>query len=87
MPKQREDLRGRRFGKLVVEKDAADNGTNREVWVICDCGNRKVIQVGSLKHRNTKSCGYLSQGSRERNWQRRMRSLNFGGFPVKKSNG
>lgn len=63
MPKkQRRDLTGERFGRLVVirpEEDHIDpSGRKRHMWLCrCDCGNTKVINGESLMCGYTKSCG------------------------------
>lgn len=55
---RREDLTGKRFGRLtVLEHDYVDyNGIS--FWrCICDCGNETVVRSTSLKNGMTKSCG------------------------------
>jgi hypothetical protein len=47
---------GRRFGKLVVEKQAASDG-GRQWWCICDCGNRCVARGISMRNGHKQSCG------------------------------
>lgn len=53
------DIRGLRFGKLIVlEFDKVVN-TNA-LWIcLCDCGVKKSIHATSLKSGSTKSCGCL----------------------------
>lgn len=58
LKKPRNDLSGKRFGKLLVIKY---NG-NRKYECLCDCGNRIVIAEYSLTTGNTKSCGCSSIG-------------------------
>ena len=51
-----EDLKGKRFGKLVV-LDRVDSK-----WkCICDCGNITFANASNLKSGNTKSCGCLTK--------------------------
>lgn len=56
----RNDLTGRRFGRLTVlylDRHVAYDDT---YWVCeCDCGNIKTIRQSSLLHGNTKSCGCM----------------------------
>lgn len=59
--KVREDLSGRRYGSLIVIKQAEDGtvaGKNVPKWLCkCDCGNFKEILGDSLKRGKTISCG------------------------------
>lgn len=50
------DLRGKRFGRLLVlHLDLTRGGRN---WVCrCDCGRTTVVHTGALRKGNTKSCG------------------------------
>jgi len=54
-----EDLKGRRFGRLVVlSLDPQKTPAGRTKWFVkCDCGNEKSIQAMSLKNGDTTSCG------------------------------
>lgn len=55
------DISGRRFGKLVVDALATNNG--RAYWLCkCDCGNTKIINGSTLRRGITKSCGCISHG-------------------------
>lgn len=69
--KQYEDLTGRKFGKLTVEKHLGrvSIGTGNQysqAWeCVCDCGNRCVVNSRDLKRANTKSCGCI-QGEKLR---------------------
>ena len=57
------DLTNQRFGRLVVLK-RVDNRNKKVCWLCqCDCGNQVVVDAGSLKSGNTKSCGCLRQES------------------------
>ena len=63
-PRQRLDLTGQRFGRLVVIERAEDiispNGARIPTWKCqCDCGNTKVIRQPMLRCGNTKSCGCI----------------------------
>ena len=62
MGKKIEDLTGRRFGKLVVIRQAPDfvnkGGIKRTQWLCrCDCGNEKALLSSRLKSGNDTSCG------------------------------
>lgn len=53
------DLKGQRFGKLVVVRES-DSRNGRAYWVCkCDCGNENTVMSSMLKNANTKSCGCL----------------------------
>lgn len=53
------NLKGQRFGKLVVLEEAPNRG-KRTYWLCqCDCGNIKEIQTDSLRSGRTQSCGCL----------------------------
>lgn len=65
MVKVKEDLTGKRFGKLTVIEQAEDyvrkNGRHDAQWkCLCECGNYKIVRGYSLKLGNTKSCGCLA---------------------------
>lgn len=58
-PKQ--DLIGKRFGKLVVLSLAGKGADNRYRYLCqCDCGNQTIVRNQSLLCKNTKSCGECS---------------------------
>lgn len=57
--KRNEDLVGKKFGKLTVEKVIPcddDRGKSR-AYCKCDCGNYKMVRIGDLKIGSVKSCG------------------------------
>lgn len=56
------DLTGRRFGWLTMVSEApreyTKGGKSKRMWnCLCDCGKTVVVNDGSLKRGNTKSCG------------------------------
>jgi hypothetical protein len=56
----RMDLVGKRFGRLVVIDVADVDLPKRLAWnVVCDCGNKRVVNGRDLITRNTSSCGCL----------------------------
>lgn len=64
------DLRGQRFGKLVVIEKGEDNispqGKRRPQWLCkCDCGNHTLAMDNSLKAGYKKSCGCLLYGDNQ----------------------
>lgn len=61
---KRIDYTGRRFGRLVVIKQAesklSSSGTKKVFWECkCDCGNTCFVAAGHFRGRYTKSCGCL----------------------------
>lgn len=78
MVKVKEDLTGKRFGRLIVLQQVEDyiqpNGTHMAMWECrCDCSNDKIIKVlgQNLKNGDTQSCGcykkeYASKGLKQR---------------------
>ena len=64
MVKVKEDLTGRRFGRLIVIEQAEDyvrpgNGQHQAQWLVqCDCGSEPfVVAQSRLKSKETMSCG------------------------------
>ena len=54
------DETGKRYGRLVVLRDAGRNLRQNVLWECqCDCGNKCVVEGGLLRSGNTKSCGCL----------------------------
>ncbi len=54
------DLRGRRFGRLVVTEPTDQRKYGCIVWrCVCDCGNVTYVSTHQLTHGYTKSCGCL----------------------------
>lgn len=60
------DLRGQRFGRLVVTDKAERSSCGATRWLCkCDCGNIVTAQYSNLKRGATKSCGCLNKENRE----------------------
>lgn len=54
----RQDLTGKRFGKLTV----LEYDTEQKKWrCCCDCGNESLVATGHLNAGNVKSCGCMSK--------------------------
>lgn len=69
------DMRGRRFGKLVVISRTENFGKDVGWLCRCDCGNEKAVSRGNLMNDSTNSCGCIrnTQGALTRNhplWKR-----------------
>lgn len=60
MGRKREDLRGRKFGKLTAIEMVDVPNTHHTFWRWrCDCGNEKVIRTDYVKSGSVKSCGCI----------------------------
>lgn len=56
----KEDLVGKRFGRLEVVRDSGNRKNKSIVWECkCDCGNTALVTTHHLKSGNTTSCGCL----------------------------
>jgi hypothetical protein len=67
------DMRGQRFGRLVVAVEEVTNKRGDAQWgCICDCGGRTVVRGDSLRRGATLSCGCIR---REANRQRALDRL------------
>ena len=66
------NLTGKRFGKLVALEYAYSNKNKNSVWrCICDCGNETFVNSQRLVTGKTKSCGCLkSESTIKRNIER-----------------
>lgn len=54
------DMKGKRFGKLIVLEDSGERVGREIKWkCLCDCGNIVNIAGSSLRDGNTKSCGCI----------------------------
>lgn len=62
------DLKGKRFGKLVVEKRVGTSPDRHALWRCkCDCGKMTTVRSIDLVSGNTKSCGCLGKAYASRN--------------------
>lgn len=64
--KNKKDLTGQRFGRLVVLSDTGKRSNDRHViWECqCDCGNKYFVQSNSLVSGKTQSCGCFQKEHR-----------------------
>ena len=57
---RRIELKGRRFGRLLVKKWKPGSGANHGGWLcVCDCGNTVIEQSTDLVRGKVNSCGCL----------------------------
>lgn len=71
------DLKGRRFGRLLVVSEvirgSRRDGSKPRVRCLCDCTKEKVVDIRSLLRGSTRSCGCLSsQETARRNMKHGM---------------
>lgn len=60
---KRLDLKGERYGRLVVLEYAGKNVHSQTMWRCrCDCGEQVVVGVSTLRSGHTRSCGCLRCG-------------------------
>ena len=69
------DLTGKRFGRLVVV--GIDDRPSRKTYYICkcDCGNMKVIRSDALTAGRTTSCGCRKQEQDQKNLDRQTHGM------------
>lgn len=68
MGRKREDLTGRRYGRLTVisYNEEVSKQKGRAYWNCkCDCGNEVIVYGSHLKSGNTKSCGCYQKERRK----------------------
>jgi hypothetical protein len=64
------DVKGRRFGRLVV-KELGDPVNGRRLWhCVCDCGNEIRTRANNLTSGKVQSCGCLQAQRGEENLRR-----------------
>lgn len=58
MPGKPKDISGMKFGKLTALKAVGKNGKGEYLWeCVCDCGNRRTVNVSNLLLGRSTSCG------------------------------
>jgi len=60
------DIRGKRFGRLVVVEEVEQKNGRRHHRCLCDCGNELITEQGNLTAGHTKSCGCLATDLRRK---------------------
>lgn len=56
------DLTGQRFGRLIAIERVGKDNQRRTLWLCkCDCGNKIVTRIASLRNGTTKSCSCLQK--------------------------
>jgi hypothetical protein len=65
--RHRQDLTGRRFGKLVV-LEISEIAETRQKWLcLCECGNSSLVRGEYLRSGETRSCGCMRRSHGMRN--------------------
>lgn len=62
------DLRGQRFGRLTVIREAENIGVYTAWECRCDCGKTIICKTHALRSGQRKSCGCLQTEARKNNW-------------------
>lgn len=58
----RADLVGKKYGRLLVVKLHGISKQKQTVWECeCECGNKKIVRIGTLISQHTRSCGCLKK--------------------------
>ena len=58
----KKDLKGKRFGRLLVLEDIGRNKHGKIMWnTLCDCGNTKIVLSDLLLNGHVQSCGCLKK--------------------------
>lgn len=62
MPRRREDVIGKRYGRLTIVADAPSRRPHRgkprrRVWCLCDCGVKKDLALDGVSRGTVVSCG------------------------------
>jgi hypothetical protein len=77
------DLRGMRFGRLVVQEEVGRDKHGKVLWkTLCDCGNTKVVSSGLLLKGHTRSCGCLKREQTIKRCTKPMIGKTFGRLKV-----
>lgn len=79
------DIKGERFGRLVVlKKTSKRTKYNKAVWLCrCDCGNTKEVVSSNLKTKTTMSCGCL-QGEVRKELSYKLRKLPVEAYEIER---
>lgn len=78
MPRQVENIIGKRFGKLVVVENLSIKKGNNTIHLCqCDCGKMKKATNNSLQSGHTKSCGCLRKETKTKHNLCRTRLYNI----------
>lgn len=73
-----ENLKGRRFGKLIAMYPTEMKDGNHMYWVCqCDCGNQHEVASNHLKQGNVQSCGCISTSIGEENIRKILQDNNI----------
>lgn len=59
MTRQRDDLAGQRFGRLLVIEYSHRSNNVAQWHCLCDCGTETVVGLSQLRSGKTRSCGCL----------------------------
>ena len=85
--KQRNDLTGKRFGRLTVVERVDNKDDAVRYLCRCDCGNEVVVRAASLMANFTKSCGCLKNELSSERFSLKLDGRKFGKLTVVKRAG
>jgi hypothetical protein len=73
---RREDLTGKRFGKLTALEYSGSTPDGRSLWkCLCDCGMTTLKRAQAMKRGGTQSCGCIVRNMRGENNPRNIKRL------------
>lgn len=77
MPNRNQNLVGKRFGALVVERDSGLRGkANAKIWdCLCDCGQHTLVSTASLNSGEIRSCGHLKVDALKKTVKKRVEEM------------
>lgn len=79
---QKQNLIGKKYGKLTVISEAGVNKWKHRMWLCsCECGNKTTVDTATLNSGHTQSCGCMSKKAKD------LTGMRFGYLTVIKKNG
>lgn len=82
MPRERIDLTGQRYGRLVVIREDEPDGYIRRWLCRCDCGEETIARMPNLRSGKTTSCGCSQREISSSKNTRDLTGMTFGRLTV-----
>lgn len=76
------NITNERYGRLTVLKEVKSDTRHRRWLCICDCGNKIIANMYSLRNGNTKSCGCLRKDNLQKSIIKDLKGKKFGRLTV-----